>query len=253
MKNNNQDTNTPLATLPQKTKPSGILLVNKPKGKNSFSLVSMLRKICDVKKVGHAGTLDPFASGVMVLLVGKEYTRLSDRFLTQDKEYEATLHLGMRTDSYDCDGMVIATSDLIPSFEQIETILSQFQGTIQQTPPMFSAKKIGGKKLYELARKGIEIERPPSLVTVKIQFIDYTYPKLRIHVSCSKGTYIRSLAEDIGLALGCGAHLADLVRTRSGPFCLDHCLDGTVLATYPKGAPLPFLSEACRPSFLTTE
>ena len=114
---------------------------------------------------------------------------------------------------------------------------------------MFSAKKIGGKKLYELARKGIEIERKPSLVTVAIKCIDYTYPALRIHVSCSKGTYIRSLAEDIGLALWCGAHLSDLVRTRSGPFSLDHCLDGKLLATYPKGSSLPFLS-ASQISFL---
>jgi tRNA pseudouridine55 synthase len=212
------------------SKPSGVVLINKPKGKTSFSLVSRLRKLCDVQKVGHAGTLDPFATGVMVLLVGKEYTRLSDRFLHQDKEYIATLHLGKRTDSYDIDGSIVSTSDLIPSLSLISETLKSFQGIIWQTPPMFSAKKVQGKKLYELARKGIEIPRKPVQVSVAIEFLSYQYPFLEIKVSCSKGTYIRSLTEDIGLALGCGAHLSDLSRTRSGSFLLSDCLDGNLLS-----------------------
>src|SRR3989339_811971 len=126
--------------------PSGLLLINKPKGKTSFSLVSAIRKICDVQKVGHAGTLDPFATGVMVLLVGKQFTRLSDRFLTQDKEYEATLKLGIRTDSYDEEGQIVEESSYVPSEDEILKVLSRFQGNLMQTPPMFSAKKVGGKK-----------------------------------------------------------------------------------------------------------
>lgn len=226
-------------------KPSGLLLVNKPKGKTSFSLVSALRRICQVKKIGHAGTLDPFASGVMLLLIGKDYTRLSDRFLTQDKEYIATLHLGIRTDSYDCEGAVLEQSPYVPSQEELSQALCRFQGTFKQVPPMFSAKKIGGKKLYELARKGISIERPPSIVTAHISLLSYDYPYVKIHVACSKGTYIRSLAEDIGIALTCGAHLTDLVRTRSGPFLLDNCLDGMQLFSpeYPTSLPLLSLSD----------
>lgn len=195
-----------------------------------------------MQKVGHAGTLDPFATGVMVLLVGKEFTRLSDRFLLQNKEYEATLHLGIRTDSYDCDGQILQESAHIPSLKEIENVLSSFQGTFLQTPPMFSAKKINGKKLYELARKGIEIERVAASVTVQIHFISYNYPHLKLYVVCSKGTYIRSLAEDIGIALTCGAHLSDLIRTKSGPFSLSACFDGSLLTGRDMASTLPFIS-----------
>ncbi|MBX9924053.1 MAG: tRNA pseudouridine(55) synthase TruB [Rhabdochlamydiaceae bacterium] len=223
-------------------KPSGLLLVNKPKGKTSFSLVSVLRRICQVQKIGHAGTLDPFASGVMLLLIGKDFTRLSDRFLTQDKEYIATLHLGVRTDSYDCEGTILEESSYVPSLEELASVISRFQGTYLQTPPMFSAKKIGGKKLYELARKGITIERPAASVTTHITLLSYDYPLVKIHVASSKGTYIRSLAEDIGLALNCGAHLVDLVRSRSGPFLLENCLDGSLLFGSNPPDTLPLIS-----------
>jgi tRNA pseudouridine55 synthase len=205
--------------------PQGILLLDKPAGKTAFHLVSMLRKATKVKTIGHAGTLDPFATGVMVMLIGKPFTRLSNRFLEQDKEYETIVKLGISTDSYDCDGQETARSDLIPSLQQIEEALLAFQGTILQTPPMFSAKKIGGKKLYDLARKGIEIERKAVPVTVKTQLISYSYPELKLHISCSKGTYIRSIADDLGKLLGCGGHLSHLVRLRSGPFLLKDCID----------------------------
>lgn len=208
---------------------SGILLVDKPKGKMSFSLVSRLRKLLGVKKIGHAGTLDPFATGVMVMLIGREYTKLSDTFLNNDKEYIATLKLGVATDSFDCDGQVTETSDFIPTQEMIEAAIAQFQGTILQTPPMFSAKKIQGQKLYDLARKGVTVERQPVEITVKITFIEYNYPSLIIDVSCTKGTYIRSIAEDLGKILTCGAHLTDLKRTRSGNFPIDQCIDGKML------------------------
>lgn len=222
-------------------KPSGILLVNKPKGKTSFSLVSAVRRASGVEKVGHAGTLDPLATGVLILLVGKDYTRLSDSFLHQDKEYIATLHLGIRTDSYDSEGQVLTTSTIIPTEEEILTALTKFQGTISQIPPMFSAKKVQGKKLYELARKGIEIVRQPQQVTLTTKLLHYEYPFLSLHVACSKGTYIRSIAEDMGQILGCGAHICDLSRTRSGAFSITECMDGNLLFS-PNPPPLPLIA-----------
>lgn len=204
--------------------PHGILLVDKPVGKTSFGLVAQLRKLLQVKKIGHAGTLDPFATGVMVMLIGRDYTKLSDRFLTQDKEYIATLKLGEATDTYDCDGTVTFESQKIPTLEELKEAISGFQGEIEQTPPMYSAKKINGKKLYELARKGEEVERKPVSIKVEIELISYDYPLASIRVACSKGTYIRSLAHDIGSTLGCGAHLVQLRRTKSGPFHIEDCL-----------------------------
>lgn len=208
---------------------AGILLVNKPRGKTAFSLVACLRRILHVQKIGHAGTLDPFATGVMVMLIGKKFTRQSDQFLSEDKEYLATLHLGVATDSYDCDGKILSTSTHIPSRSDIEKAIEKFQGEIEQIPPMFSAKKIAGKKLYELARKGKTIERPAAKVRVQTELLSYEYPYVKIKVTCSKGTYIRSIAHDIGLLLECGAHLTALERTRSGPFHMDACLDGALL------------------------
>ncbi|MCE2983990.1 MAG: tRNA pseudouridine(55) synthase TruB [Parachlamydia sp.] len=214
--------------LPDSTK--GILLVDKPRGKTSFDLVRLLRKRLGVKKIGHAGTLDPFATGVMVMLIGREYTRLSDQFLNCEKEYEARLNLGQATDTFDCEGKVTFQSATIHSLEQVENVISSFQGDILQTPPMYSAKKKDGKKLYELARQGIEVEREAVKVHVEIHLLNYAFPYLDIKVRCSKGTYIRSLAHDIGLQLGCGAHLIQLMRTRSGAFLLQDCLDGSTLA-----------------------
>jgi len=204
----------------------GILPICKPKGSTSFSLVSILRRITGVRTIGHAGTLDPFATGVMILLIGKKFTRQSDQFLGQDKEYIATMRLGIETDSYDTDGQIVATSDRVPSLSEIETALLSFQGTILQVPPMFSAKKIAGKKLYELARKGVTVERAAVPVTLHTTLLSYTYPNLLIHVRCSKGTYIRSIAHDLGEQLGTYAHLSELSRTKSGSFSLDDCCDG---------------------------
>lgn len=206
------------------TKASGILLVDKAAGSTSFHLVSVLRRLTKIEKIGHAGTLDPFATGVMVMLVGRDYTRRSDEFLTSDKQYRATLHLGVSTDSYDLDGEITARNDIIPSLEDINLAIAPFQGEIMQVPPMFSAKKVQGKKLYDLARRGIEIERQPVRVRLEITLLSYTYPHLEIEVSCSKGTYIRSLAHDIGQSLRCGAHLTALTRLRSGSFHLSECV-----------------------------
>ncbi len=203
---------------------SGILLVDKPKGRTSFSLIPFLRKLSGLQTIGHAGTLDPFATGVMVILLGKPFTKLSDQFLSNDKEYIAQVRLGIATDSFDCDGKEISNSEKIPTREEIEESLKKFQGTILQTPPMFSAKKVKGKKLYELARKGIEIERQPVEVTLSTRLLDYNYPLLDLAITCSKGTYIRSIADELGKALGCFGHLSALIRTRSGTFHLRDCL-----------------------------
>lgn len=202
----------------------GLLLVDKAKGRTSFSLVHFLRKRLGVKKIGHAGTLDPFATGVMVMLIGRNFTKLSDSFLGCDKEYIAEVFLGVTTDTFDCEGQVTARSTLIPTLEEIQHALECFQGTIEQIPPMYSAKKIQGKKLYELARKGQEVERASVQIQVQTKLISYAYPYLILEISCSKGTYIRSMAYDLGQKLGCGAHLTNLKRTRSGVFCLEHCV-----------------------------
>jgi tRNA pseudouridine55 synthase len=222
----------------------GILLVNKPPGKTSFSLVAALRKRLGVKKIGHAGTLDPFATGVMVMLIGKTYTRLSDQFLMQDKEYLAELKLGEATDTHDLEGQIIQTSDYVPSSEEIHAAIQQFQGEIEQIPPMFSAKKVNGQKLYELARKGKSVVRAAVKITVDIEIIQYLYPSLVIKVNCSKGTYIRSLAHDIGAKLTCGAHLISLKRLRSGAFHLHQCIEGTLLDS------VNFNRDACEPLLL---
>jgi tRNA pseudouridine55 synthase len=226
--------NNPIAPLLLKSlsTPStsqGVLLVDKPTGKTSFSLVTALRKKTGIQKIGHAGTLDPFATGLMILLIGKDYTRLSDTFLGAEKEYETTLTLGISTDSYDCDGQITSKSNAIPSLVEIEKALQNFQGTIQQIPPMFSAKKIQGQTLYKLARKGIEIPRAPSTVTLKTTLISYNYPHLKLHIVCSKGTYIRSIAHDLGTLLICGAHLSELRRTRSGSYHISQSIPGDLL------------------------
>lgn len=202
----------------------GILLVDKSKGPSSFRLVQTLRKRLGVKKIGHAGTLDPFATGVMVMLIGRRYTRLSDKFLCNDKEYLAEVYLGTATDTYDSEGTIIAQSPLIPSLEEIQHALTFFQGEVEQVPPMYSAKKMQGKKLYELARKGVEVERKPVRIVLETHLIRYEYPFLELQIQCSKGTYIRSIAYDLGEKLGCGAHLSNLKRTRSGKFCLEDCI-----------------------------
>lgn len=205
--------------------PEGILLLDKPKGYTSFKLVQILRKRLGIKKIGHSGTLDPFATGVMVMLIGRRYTRLADQFLCSDKEYFAEVFLGVTTDTYDSEGNITTQSSIIPGLEQIQEALASFQGEIDQIPPMYSAKKIQGKKLYDLARKGIVVQREPVRIRIETKMLKYAYPYLELQIVCSKGTYIRSVAYDLGLKLGCGAHLTNLRRTRSGNFLIDACLE----------------------------
>lgn len=201
----------------------GIALIDKPKGKTSFYLVGFLRKLTSVQCIGHAGTLDPFATGVMVLLIGKPFTRKAQELISFDKEYVARVKLGVATDSYDVDGIPTFFSDVEPDLKEIEKVCKNFQGEVLQTPPMFSAKKVNGKKLYDLARKGQVVHRDPKKVTIDLKILSYSYPYLDICVNCSSGTYIRSIAHDIGQSLGCGAHLTELRRTRVGPFSIDSC------------------------------
>jgi tRNA pseudouridine55 synthase len=204
-------------------KKKGLLLINKQKGVTSFSLIPKLRKLFQEKKIGHAGTLDPFATGVMVYLVGREYTRTSHVYLNSTKHYMTTLYLGIETDTYDIDGKIVGQSSLKPTLDQVLKAVEKQQGTKEQIPPMFSAKKVQGKPLYKLARKGIEIERKPQTVELKTTIISYDYPYLKLYVECSKGTYVRSIAQEIGQDLGSLAHLFELERTQCGPFTIDQC------------------------------
>lgn len=207
----------------------GIFPVNKPVGKTSFSLVHAARKLSRIQKIGHTGTLDPFATGVIVLLIGRTFTRQAVLLQEHDKEYEAILHLGVETTTFDPEGEITASSPFIPSLSQIEATLTTFQGTLKQIPPMFSAKKIQGKKLYELARKGIEIEREPVEITIQTKLLEYNYPYVHLHIACTKGTYIRTIASDFGKKIGCGAYLKTLTRIRCGSYRLQDCIDGNDL------------------------
>ena len=202
-----------------------IIPINKPAGITSHTVVNKLRKFYGIKKIGHAGTLDPFATGVLILLVGRESTRRSDEFMKQDKIYRTKLKLGYISDTYDKDGVIQEYNvKKVPTSSEIESIIASFIGEISQIPPMYSAIKINGKKMYELARKGQTIDIPPRLVNIyNIDILDYTYPYLTLDIACSSGTYIRSLGYDIGMKLGTGAYLEELERRQSGEFNIDNC------------------------------
>lgn len=203
----------------------GILIVDKPKGMTSHDVVDFIRRRFGLKKVGHAGTLDPMATGVLVMLVGKA-TKSSGRLMAHDKEYDAEMILGQVSDTGDGWGRLTATDshiDLRP--EAIRRVFMDFTGDIEQSPPMYSAVKYEGKKLYELARKGIIVDVKPRKVNIsKLEILKISLPQVEFKVSCSKGTYIRQLCVDIGSRLGCGAHLSKLRRTRSGDFSIDQAL-----------------------------
>lgn len=207
-----------------KEDPLGILVVDKKKNMTSHDVVDLVRRKFGIRKVGHAGTLDPNATGVLVLLLGKA-TKLSGTFSNEDKEYIATMKLGEKTDSADRDGNLILTRKVRSSEREIKDTMAGFVGEMEQLPPMVSAKRVGGKRLYELARKGIEIERKPQTIVIKeIDMMKIDLPFVTFRTVCSKGAYIRRLAEDIGERLGCGAHLTELRRTRSGSFSLERAV-----------------------------
>jgi tRNA pseudouridine55 synthase len=197
----------------------GAILVDKPAGPTSHDVVDAIRRKFGIKKVGHCGTLDPNATGLLIIVLGRG-TKLSERLMGDDKVYEGTIKFGEATDSYDSDGELTGSLPVMPmTLEQLNEEAATFIGDLMQVPPMVSAIKKGGVPLYKLARKGIEVEREPRLIHVyNYRFTEYTEPYGIFRVACTKGTYVRSLAHDLGQKLGCGAHLTALRRSASGKF-----------------------------------
>jgi tRNA pseudouridine55 synthase len=204
----------------------GALLIDKPAGPTSHAIVDILRRQFGVAKVGHCGTLDPNATGLLVMLLGRA-TKLSEKLMSGDKVYEGTIKFGESTDSYDADGELVASLPVPPmTLEELNEAAAAFQGDQMQTPPMVSAVKVNGVPLYKLARKGIEVERKPRLIRIySFKFTHYDEPFARFRVACTKGTYVRSLASEIGEKMGCGAHLATLRRLVSGDFNVQDAIE----------------------------
>ena len=203
---------------------SGILNLDKPRGMTSHDVVNRVRRVTGIRKVGHAGTLDPMATGVLLVCVGRA-TRLAEYLTGANKSYRAAARLGVETDTYDADGKVLHTNPVTISREEVRATLAEFCGSIAQVPPMYSAIKRGGQPLYKLARKGITVAREPRQALIShIALTDWSPPDFSFDVTCSAGTYVRSLAHDLGQSLGCGAHLTELVRSQSGRFLLDDAL-----------------------------
>ncbi len=208
----------------------GVFLLDKPSGMSSFALVKRVRWLLGIKKVGHAGTLDPFATGLMIICAGRAATRCIDQFMSGRKTYLAHLQLGVETTTQDPEGEVIRTSE-VPELDQdvITTCLREHLGPQLQAPPPFSAAKHKGKPLYAYAREGVMIEKEPKPIEIyalDFRSYDLVSRQLLVEVCCSRGTYVRVLAADIGRRLGCGAHLVGLRRTASGPFQVEDCLSG---------------------------
>lgn len=216
---------------------SGVIVVDKPVGLTSHEVVQIIRRGTGIRRAGHTGTLDPRASGVLVILVGPA-VRLSEYVSASDKRYQAIIRLGTTTDTYDADGAVTKSADVDITEEKFNEVLQTFVGEIEQIPPPYSAVKVQGKKAYEMAREGEEVELAPRIINVySLELLEWTPPEAVIDVYCSSGTYVRSLANDLGEKLGCGASLTGLRRTKSGRFTLrdavamrklrDSFLDGT--------------------------
>ena len=199
----------------------GIVVVNKPQGITSHDVVSEVRRKFHMSRVGHAGTLDPLATGVLIILLGKS-TKLFNKFQTFDKAYRATFKLGTVTHTADIQGRVLSQKPFQDiTKDKIEEVMKRFVGDIEQIPPMVSAVKVGGKRLYQLARKGIEVERQPRKIHVGLlSMVSFLSPLVEFYVECSKGTYIRQLAHDMGEFLGCGACITQIERTKVGPFLI---------------------------------
>jgi tRNA pseudouridine55 synthase len=212
-------------SLQQPKEIEGVLLVDKPKGLTSHDVVYHLRRKLQMKKIGHAGTLDPMATGVLVMLIGKA-TRISQYLMSVDKVYEGEATLGVVTDSQDAEGEVMETRP-VPELTEagVRDLMKTFLGDQYQTPPMHSAIKIGGVPLYKMARKGEEVEREPRFIRIaSFDLLSFALPKLTFRLACTKGTYVRTVANDLGQKLGCGAHLSELRRTGSGKFTIEQCL-----------------------------
>jgi tRNA pseudouridine55 synthase len=217
------------------TEIDGVLLVDKARGMTSHDVVAIARRALGTKKVGHCGTLDPLATGLLLITIGRG-TKIQDLLMSEDKEYVGTIRLGEVTDSQDADGQVIETNP-VPAFtrEQIQGAFDKFRGDFYQTPPMVSAIKKNGVPLYKLARQGKQIEREPRFVRVYTQEIrDVRLPEIDFLVVCSKGFYVRTYAHDIGRELGCGGHLSALRRTKSGRFSVNHAVSVENLKALPR-------------------
>lgn len=213
--------------------PIGILLVDKPQGPTSHDIVDVVRRHFGVRGVGHCGTLDPMATGLLVLLLGKA-TKLSERLMGEDKEYEGTLTLGKSTDSQDAQGATVAEKP-VPALSdaQIVEAFEGFKGDLLQIPPMVSAKKIAGIPLYKLARKGKEVERKPRLVHIyRLDILRTELPEVDFRLLCTKGTYVRTICHDLGEKLSCGGHLSRLRRTASGQFRIEKSNTLAVIETW---------------------
>jgi tRNA pseudouridine55 synthase len=211
----------------------GVLLLDKPAGLSSNDALIKAKRVLNAKKAGHTGTLDPFATGLLPLCFG-EATKFSQDLLEADKTYEATVNLGIMTSTGDTEGSVIEARDVDVTLAEIEAALARFRGTILQVPPMYSALKREGKALYEYARAGITLEREARPVTIHgLDFIGYEAPNLKLRVTCSKGTYVRVLGEDIGAALGCGAHLSALRRVGVGQLAAERMITLEELQAHP--------------------
>lgn len=210
---------------------AGIFPIDKPVGPTSFRIVQQVRRALGIKKTGHSGTLDPFASGLLVVCAGRAATKLVPWLMDGEKVYDAVLDLGVETDTLDLEGEVVARSEVGDiSKDKIESCLASFTGSQMQVPPQYSAVKHKGKPLYYYARKGIEIKKEARQVEIpEIKYFSYSENSLKIRVRCSKGTYIRTLASDIGKALGCGACLSGLRRQQSGFLSVAEAVDGNIL------------------------
>jgi tRNA pseudouridine55 synthase len=203
----------------------GILIVNKPSGMTSFDVVDFVRRRLRIKKVGHTGTLDPLASGVLILLLGRA-TKFFKSFERMDKEYVAKIRLGIETDTGDSDGKILREASYEHVTEEmVKKVFGEFSGEIYQIPPMVSAIRSGGKRLYELARRGIEIKRQPRKVRIEeLKLIRFSSGEIEFYLRCSKGTYVRVLAQDIGRRLGCFGHICQIERTAVGPFRIEEAI-----------------------------
>ena len=214
---------------------NGLVLLDKPQGFTSFKAAAVVRRVYGIKRVGHTGTLDPLATGVLPILIGRA-TRLCAYCLEADKRYTATVRLGLTTDSLDITGDVLSEQEVNVSDEQLKAATEHFKGEYDQMPPMFSALKKDGVRLYDLARQGIEVERNPRRVNIKeINLLERNGNDFKIDVLCSKGTYIRSLSDDIGRFLGCGAVMTELRRTKTAQFDINECVTVEQLEKDPEG------------------
>lgn len=211
--------------------PSGILNLNKPRGLSSHAVVDRVRSLTGARRVGHAGTLDPLATGVLVVCVGRPATRVAQYLTDEKKVYRARVRLGVTTSTYDAEGEIVAQSPVDVDRVQVGEALDHFRGEITQLPPMYSAVKHHGEPLYRLARRGIEVDRDPRPVEIyRLEMTGWTPPMCTLEMTCSPGTYVRVLAHELGQSLGCGAHVITLTRLASGPFRLEDALTLAALA-----------------------